>query len=225
MRTISKAQRWKILELWTAVCKDRGWKTGDRALRLATIGKILGRELTTLDNVGRLEECTKVLAELGCMLGNDLRAGLEATDPKRNAKRNWRWLIANETLPCLAIYPLDAPMGAAGAQAYLIQVLTDKSRYRKTDRPESEPSLADFDERTVQQIFWTLHARLQVKRKAAAHTGHDMCLAAGIPCKCAPCSRARAWASAVPIVPPLPAMDRAEESADALVQEDPDWTV
>jgi hypothetical protein len=42
MQTISTAQRWKILQLWSRVCKERGWKSSDRALRLATIGNILG---------------------------------------------------------------------------------------------------------------------------------------------------------------------------------------
>jgi hypothetical protein len=221
---ITKAQRWKILELWTKVCKDRGWKTSDRSLRLATIGGFLNRELRSLDDVGRLDECTKVLAELEAMLGVSLRAGLEATDPSRNRKRNWKWLIANETLPCLAIYPNEAnpdvPMGDVGAYGYLVRVMEGKSRYRKTDRPESEPSLEDFDARTVEQIYWTLNARLNDKRKAAGHSGHEMCLAAGIPCKCAKCRRERAGVVAGPLVAPLPVgTDSQVETAEILTEE------
>jgi hypothetical protein len=219
--TITTAQRWKILQLWSKVCKDRGWKSSDRALRLATIGKILGRKLQSTDDVERLAECTKVMAELEAMLGTSLRAGQEATDPGRNRKRNWRWLITHEVLPCLEIYPLAAPMGRAGAEAYLLEVLVGKSRWRKTDRPASDPTLADFEERSLEQIFWTLSARLNSKRKEAGHTGHQMCLAAKIRCKCAACRRA----AAAPVLPPLPEQDRAEESADVLAQEDPDWTV
>ncbi len=214
---ITKAQRWKILELWTKVCKDRDWKTGDRALRLATIGKILGRDLFTLDDIGRLDECTKVMAELEAMLGVSLRAAQESVDPGRNRKRNWKWLIANETLPCLALYPLDAPMGDAGAYAYLVEVMTGKSRYRKTDRPETDPRLEDFDERTVQMIYWTLNARLNQKRKASGHSGHDMCVAAGIPCKCAACRRHQAAEANLPLVP--------DTSAAVIKAEDPNWTV
>jgi hypothetical protein len=223
---ITKAQRWKILELWTKVCRDRGWKVGDRSLRLATIGKFLGRDLLTLDDIGRLYECTKVMAELEAMLGTSLRAGLEAADPSRNQKRNWKWLIANEALPCLAIYPLDQPMGDTGAYAYLVEVLAGKSRYRKTDRPESEPRLEDFDARTVELIYYTLWARLNSKRKAAGHSGHDMCIAAGVECRCAACTRARRPAPSGPVIPHLEAgADVEPESADILKQEDPNWTV
>jgi hypothetical protein len=225
MSTITKAQRISILKLWYSVCGDRGWKTSDRALRLTTIGNLLGREIASLDDVGRLDECTKVMAELKAMLGVSLKAGLEAVDPSRNQKRNFKWLIANETLPCLALYPTEAnpdvPMGEVGAFGYLVAVMEGKSRYRKTDRPESEPRLEDFDVRTVEQIYWTLHARLQEKRKAAGHSGHDMCLAAGVRCKCAACKRRAAG----PIIPPLPAgTDDEPTSAEVIKAEDPDWT-
>lgn len=221
MSTITTAQRFKILQLWGNVCAARGWKASDRALRLTTLGGFLGRNLPSTDAIERLAECTKVMAELEALLGTSVRAGLEAVEPARNRKRNWRWLIEREMLPCLALYPLAAPMAAAGARAYLDTVLASKTRWRKTDRPETAPTLADFDERTVQQIFWTLSARLNVLRKAAGHTGHAMRMAAGVRCSCAACARA----AARPIVPPLAASDRAAESAAALVQEDPDWTV
>jgi len=217
---ITKAQRWKILELWTKVCKDRGWKTSDRGLRLATIGGFLGRELTTLDDVDRLAECTKVFAELEALLGVSLRAGLEAADPGRNRKRNFKWLIANEVLPALAIYPLEAPMGDVGAFAFLQRVMEGKSRYRQTDRPEREARLEDFNDATVEQIYWTLWARLNAKRKAAGHSGHDMCVLAGIKCKCAACRRAQNPTPAGPVLPPLPVgEDSAGETAEMLVDE------
>lgn len=222
---ITKAQRWKILELWGKVCQDRGWKVSDRALRLATIGGILQRQLTTLDDVGRLDECTKVMAELGCMIGDDLRAGLEATDPTRNHKRNWRWLIPNEVLPCLALYPLEKPMGLDGARQFFKTVMESKTRYRKADRPESDPTLNDFDERTVEQIFWTLSARLNDKRKAAGHSGHAMCVLAGVRCKCASCRGATATAETMAESVPALELDEQADAAEALKSEDPDCTV
>jgi len=163
-----------------------------------------------------------VMAELEAMLGVSLRAGLEATEPARNRKRNWRWLIQKELLPCLALYVEN---GAAGAQAYLLEVMVGKSRWRKTDRPESDPALADFDERTCEQIFWTISARLNSKRKAAGDSGHAMCVAAGIKCKCAACQRAATQPRAVLHLPVLPEADQAEESVKILVAEDPDWNV
>lgn len=223
MNTISQAQRWKILQLWGKVCKDRGWKVSDRSLRLATIGEILGRQIATLDEVERLAECTKVMAELEAMLGVSLRAGQEATDPGRNRKRNWRWLITHEVLPCLALYVEN---GRAGAEDFLLTVMVGKSRWRKTDRPESNPALADFDERTCEQIFWTVSARLNDKRKAAGHTGHQMCIAAGVRCKCAACKREQVDHPVRLEIPALPAgTDEAAETVEILKGEDPDWTV
>jgi hypothetical protein len=214
MNTITPAQRVAILQLWAQVCKDRGWKPSDRNLRLTEIGRLLGRELTSLDEVERLAECTKVMAELKALLGVSLRAGLEATDPSRNRKRNWRWLIAHEALPCLGLYE-------ANPQGYLMTVMLGKSRWRKTDRPESDPALTDFDERTVEQIFWTLNARVQAKRKAAGQSGHEMCLAAGVRCKCAACKRA---AEAGDIENHFAGTGKMVEGV-AAAAEDPDWRV
>ena len=128
---ITTSQRITISQLWNKVCKDRGWATGDRELRLSTLGGFLGRELTTMDDIGRLDECTKVMKELKAMLGVDLQAAKEAADQGINRKRNKSWLLSNEVLPCLAVYLEN---GMAGAQAYLLEVMTDKSRWRKTDR-------------------------------------------------------------------------------------------
>lgn len=190
--TITKAQRWKILELWSAACRDRGWRASDRALRLATFSRILGREITTTDDIGRLDECTKLMAELKAMRGTDVNAGLEATNPGRNRARNWRWLIRYVTLPCLALYEPD-PL------AYLRTILEQKTRHRKTDRPERPATMDDFDDAICKQIYMTLHARLNTKRAAAGHTIHEMRLAAGVPCDCAKCRKA------VPPIPPLEA--------------------
>lgn len=212
--TITKAQRWKILELWSAVCKNRGWRAGDRAFRLETFGGILGRGLKSTDQIGRLDECTKVMAELEAMLGVSLRAGMEAADPGRNRKRNWRWLIEKELLPCLALYVEN---GLPGARAYLVEVMVGKSRWRKADRPESVPSLADFGERTCQQIFWTVSARLNSHRKASGDTGHDMKTKAGVRCDCATICRRKMAVEVGSPIPPLPVgTDDAETTAEIL---------
>jgi len=219
--TITPSQRITISRLWNQVCKDRGLKAADRALRLSTLGNILGRPLSTMDDIERLAECTKVMSELKAMLGVSLVAGLEATDPGRNRKRNSAWVIVNEILPCLALYPLDAPSGFEGAENYLLEVMLGKSRWRKTDRPNSDPILTEFDERTVQQILWALSARLNVKRKAAGHSGHDMRIAAGVPCHCATfCLKKTS------LLPALPATATpASVAASTISSADPDWGV
>ena len=65
-------------------------------------------------DIGRLDECTRVMKELEAMLGVSLQAVKEAANPGINRQRNARWLIVNEVLPCLALYPLDAPIGLPG---------------------------------------------------------------------------------------------------------------
>lgn len=235
--TITKLQRIKILELWAKVCKDRDWKVGDRALRLATIGKILGRELKTLDDVGRTEECTKVFAELQVMLGVSVRAGLEAGDPSLNKARNYRHVIMNELTPCLAIYVEDVP-------AYLTAIMADKNRWWKVDRPAADITLEDLDARpifrrvkgelkefpsTLEQLMMTLSARLNVLRNKAGHTIHEMKTQAGVPCGCKHCTLVamRAGISAAELaqlVPPLHT-DESATSAAVVKAEDPNWTV
>lgn len=215
---ITTSQRITISQLWNKVCKDRGWATGDRELRLSTLGGFLGRELTTMDDIGRLDECTKVMKELKAMLGVDLQAAKEAADQGINRKRNKSWLLANEVLPCLAVYLEN---GMAGAQAYLLEVMTDKSRWRKTDRPESEPALADLDERTCEQIFWTVSARLNTHRKASGDTGHEMRMKAGVKCDCATFCSPKIKAKIAPPIQPLPAgTDTIAETAEILKETD-----
>ncbi len=190
---INKAQRWKILKLWTSVCKDRGWKSSDRELRLRTIGGLIGRELTTLDDVERVAECTKVMAELEAMLGVSVEAGKEATDPSLNQARNLRHVIRYEVLPCLALYP-----GSEDPIGFMRAIMADKNRWWKVDRPAVEMTLEDLDAAKLKQLLMTLNARLHVKRRAALHSIHDMKIAAGVKCDCATYCRAR-----VQLVPPL----------------------
>lgn len=201
---ITVAQRWKILQLWTQVCKDRrqaaggeGWKSSDRALRLKTIGGILGRELTTLDQVGRVDECTKVMHSLNAMLGTSVQSGREAEDQTINKARTYRNVIRRRILPCLALYVDDA-------NAFMQTVMEEKNRWWQVDRPAVGMTLDDLDAKpivrtlngevkesasTLEQLLMTLNARLHAKRKAARHTIHEMNQLAGLKCKpgCAMC--------------------------------------
>jgi len=223
---ITKSQRITISQIWNKVCKDRGWSASDRALRLAKFSEILGREITTSDDIGRIDECTKVMHTLNAMLGVSVQSGIESDNTGINRRRNHRWLIENEVLPCLELYPKDAPMGRAGAEAFLLKIMVDKSRWRKTDRPESDPTLADFDERTLQHIFWTLSARLNDKRKEAGDTGHEMRMAARVKCDCAKFCRRNIAVEIDPGIPGLsPGNDVRETSVKMLDDSTPDWGV
>lgn len=109
----------------------------------------------------------------------------------------------------------------AGAQAYLLEVMVGKSRWRKTDRPETDPSLADFDERTCQHIFWTMSARLNSHRKEAGDTGHDMRTKAGLKCDCARICQKKFMAKFAPPIPLLPVgTDAAETTVEIMEQTD-----
>jgi len=179
---ITEAQRWKVLKLWSQVCKDRGWKPSDRNLRLTSIGKIINRELRTLDDLGRMDECTKVLKELEAMLGVNVDAGLEANDLTINKARTYRNVITSQILPCLALYEPDPP-------AYMRSVMEDKNRWWKIDRPQCGLTLDDLSAGPLKQLLMTLNARLHSKRKAARQTIHEMKIAAGVDCGCAECQK------------------------------------
>jgi hypothetical protein len=71
---ITKLQRITLVQLWNKVCKDRGWSASDRSLRLATMGELLGRAIASMDDIGRTDECTKVM--------NGLNRGSGVLNPK-----------------------------------------------------------------------------------------------------------------------------------------------
>ena len=236
---ITKLQRITLVQLWNKVCKDRGWSASDRTLRLATMGELLGRAIESMDDIGRTDECTKVMNGLKAMLGVSVKAGLELAEPERNQARILKHKIMNELLPCLALYVEDVP-------AYVTGIMEDKNRWWKIDRPACEITLEDLDSKpifrfvkgerkefpsTLEQLMMTLAARLNSKRNEAGQTIHEMKLAAGVFCDCSPCSKARAalangGAAALAEIPPLPAgVDESKTTAEIIAGEDPDWTV
>lgn len=189
------------MRLWAKVCKDRGWKSSDRALRLEKFGKMIGRQIASTDEIERLDECTKLLAELNCLLGVSVKAGLEAADPTLNQARVLRNQILTEIIPCLELYRGD------NLTADLAGILADKNRWWKIDRPSRGMTLMDLDAKPIfrrdrttgkmkfcgsqlLQIQWTLSRWLNDLRNAAGDSIHDMNKKAGVPCKeghCAIC--------------------------------------
>lgn len=198
--TISLSQRTSIMKLWSSVCKDRGWKSSDRALRLATFGEIIGRTITSADEIGRIDECTKLMKSLKAMLGVDLQAARESDDLTINRARTIRHFIVAELVPCLELYVADFP-------AYLTKIMEDKNRWWKIDRPARDITIMDLDAKptwrkdkstgqlteshsTLEQLKFTLAARLNTLRKAAGDSIHDMKIRASVPCSCARCVKA-----------------------------------
>lgn len=190
--TITPAQRTSIMITWGKVCKDRGWKTSDREFRLAKFGELLGRPLASTDEIERLAECTKLMAELQSLLGVSLRAGKEATDPTLNQARVLRNQILIEIIPCLELYRGEQLSGD------ITKIMEDKNRWWKLDRPAREMTLMDLDARPIyrngkycgtqlSQMQWTLARWLNNLRKSAGETIHEMKTRARVPCTCAKC--------------------------------------
>lgn len=258
-----------MADWWPAACRAQGWKSADRALRMRVLSvavsfppgtfatildalavinsdEPLKRPLASANELDSRGDVDRVKALLLFLAGN-LKAAQEMDDAKAGVARRSRHVIVDERLRCLALYPLDKPMGLAGAQALLAELLRDffnKGRrheivtlediseqpqsYRKKGSSELHEGPSQL-QRLLMRLDGLLHTNnkktgVQGYRVKAGHTLHDMRIAAGLPCSCAPCCKRRAFAS-LPIVPPIPATDRADESADALAQEDPDWTV
>jgi hypothetical protein len=210
---ITPPQRTVIMKLWQGVCKDRGWSSGDRDFRLAKFSELIGRKIESSDDIGRIDECTKLLSELKAMLGVSIQAGLEANDQTINRARVLRHQIQNELIPCLALYLDDV-------RAYVVTIMEDKNRWWKIDRPVRDIGLDDLDAKPIfrtnrengkleqwpsmlEQLQYTLSARLNELRKRSGDTIHDMRKRAGLECNCARCRR--------PLVNPMEIRDTLED--------------
>lgn len=235
--TINAAQRTSIMKLWGRVCKDRGWKQSDRDFRLVKFSEIIGRPIASTDEVERIDECTKLMKELQAMLGVSIKAAQEADNLYINKARVLRNVILTELIPCLELYVADV-------KGYIQQIMQDKNRWWKIDRPTREMSLMDltaepirrFDPKTrtmkefpsqLDQMVYTLSSCLNGSgriyrgkksrlgfRVQAGHTLHEMKTKAGVPCDCAECTKPK-----VNVLADLPAVEA--EQVKELVQDDP----
>ena len=198
---ISDSQRVSIMVLWGKVCKDRGWKSSDKSFRLAKFSEILGRPLASTNDVERLDECTKLMAELKCLLGVSVQAGQEACDPTLNRARVIRNQILTEIVPCLELYRGDK------LPADIADIMEDKNRWWKLDRPGRGITLMDLDDWPIfrydkaagkkkfcgsqlKQMQWTLSRWLNELRNQAGDSIHDMKKKANVACDCAACKKA-----------------------------------
>lgn len=205
---ITAPQRIGIMKLWGRVCKDRGWKSGDKTLRLATFGKIIGREIASANDIERVDECTMLMNELQAMLGVSIQAALESGSVYINKVRVLRNVILTELVPCLELYVEDV-------KGYITEIMEDKNRWWKIDRPGREMTLMDLTAEPIRrwdvksnsmkefpsqldQMVYTLSSCLNGSgqffrgkksrlgfRVAAGHTLHQMKTLAGVPCNCA----------------------------------------
>lgn len=229
---LSKEQVNKFWSLWAQACRKQGW-TREAGMTAAEIDakrkELIARcGFDSLTKVDRLDGFTKVKNELLLLVSDNtnLKAAAEAGNPELNQARVLKHKIMNELMPCLALYEEDV----AG---YLTSVMEDKNRWWKIERPACDITLEDLDAKpifrwvkgerkefpsTLEQLMMTLNARVNSKRKAAGHSGHEMKMLARVFCDCARCEKARLMAA---VVPPLPAgTDVAAATAEIMDQTD-----
>lgn len=195
--------------LWYGACEVQGWNPDDRDFRLAKLSEIVGRKLESTSDIERVNEFTKVKNELLILQRVHLQAALEGSDTTENRARVLRHQIVTELIPCLELYVEDV-------RGYITAIMEDKNRWWKIDRPARDITIMDLDAKPIfrtdkgtgqprqwpsqlEQLQFTLAARLNEKRKAAGDSIHDMKLKAHLPCACAKCCHSK-----TAIVPPLP---------------------
>lgn len=217
--------------MWAKACRRQGW-TAAKGMSTAEVEakrkELIARcGFASLTQVDRMDGFTRLKNELLLLISDntDLKAAAETENPELNEARVLKHKILNELMPCLALYEEDV----AG---YLTSVMEDKNRWWKIERPASQISMEDLDAKpiyrykngqrmefpsTLAQLMMTLWARVNSKRAAAGHSGHDMRTLAGVVCHCAKCRKAAALAGAVG---PLPVgADQAAVSAEILARE------
>jgi hypothetical protein len=206
---LSTAQVQRFWREWPKSCKAMGW-TKANGMSAAEIDQrrkeFLARcGFDSLTKVDRVDGFTKVLKELQVLQGVSVDAGIEAEDLTINKARTFRHFILTDLVPCLELYIADV-------RGYMTSIMGDKNRWWKIDRPAREITLLDLDAKPVyrrdkktgelktwpsqlEQLKWTLAARLNTLRKDAGDTIHDMRLRAGLECVCAVCSGRRTAAA------------------------------
>ena len=172
------------------------------------------------------------------MLADNLNAADEHGKPERGHGRRWRDVLADH-MKCLALYPGESPMGLGGAQAFVQTIINDKFNHARKfqlmtledvdDRPrivENErTSKLEEKPSQMEQLLWTVNARLNGKngyRAKAGHSMHDMYISAGLPCACKACLtggiRMVAPVTATPFVQPI----ATDPELEAVMSSDPE---
>jgi len=234
---LSTAQVQRFWREWPKSCKAMGWTkaNGMSAAEIDAKRKefLLRCGFNSLTKVDRVDGFTKVLNELLVLQGVSLKAARESDDPSLNHARVLRNTILTELVPCLELYVADV----AG---FMAEIMEDKNRWWKIDRPARGMTLMDLDAKPVfrtdratgelkefpsqlKQMIYTLSARLNDKRKDAGDTIHEMKIKAGVPCACALCRGTRVAVSAGD--PELEPLTGADPELGSAVAEEAEWPV
>jgi hypothetical protein len=171
------------------------------AIRSSPPSGVRFRHLKSASELNHREDVDRVKVLL-LMLADNVKGTDEHGKPERGHARRWRDVL-DDHLKCLALYPFEQPMGRDGAQAFLQTIIDHKFNHGSV----SKMTLEDVDERPrfvhnertgqldekpsqMEQLLWTINARLNGKtghRAKAGHSMHDMYLTAGLPCWCKRC--------------------------------------
>ena len=173
-------------ELWPRACATQKWNPKDREKKLEVIGKILGREISSSNEIEGNKEFDAVKRELG-FLADNLTATVETIEPERGRARRLREKIRDQK-KCLGLYHPN-PDG------YVQTIIYDKfgaHGWGTTIEDLSDtpgPLGADGKHRPseLEQLVMTLAGAIDKKRRAAGHTVHVMLTRAGVECWCAGC--------------------------------------
>jgi len=258
---------------WPAACRAQGWKISDDLLRLRVLsvavsypprsfptildalnaiwsGQPLARTLASSKELDSRDDIDAVKTLL-LFLAGDIKAAQEMDHAEEGDARRSRHVIVTERLRCLALYPIEKPMGRAGADALLAELLKDmfnKGRKFETITLDDISEAPQFYRRKgssdlhegpsqLKRLLMRLDALLHTNNKntgkqgyrvKANHSLHDMRIAAGLRCSCRECCqrRMRVEPPTGPVVPPLAAgTDQAATAAEVLKNSDPDWNV
>lgn len=232
---LTPAQVKEFWRLWPQACRANSW-TKDAGLSAPEIDArrkefLAGCGFKSLTLVDRTDGFTKVLNGLKVLIGTSVKAGMEVNDPTLNKARNFKHVILNELMPCLALYEDDV-------EGYITTIMEDKNRWWKIDRPARDITLEDLDAKpvfrfkngerkeypsTLEQLMMTINARIHSKRNLAGHSIHDMKIAAKVECDCARCDKLRMRGVVLPTL--AHGTDDSKVSAKMLDDSTPDWGV
>ena len=110
---MTPAQRTHLFaDLWPAACAAQHWDPRDRERRLEVCGDAVSRTISSANDLDSKDDYTAVKRHL-LILAGDLKAAGEGAEA--NGERTRRWKIKQQ-LRCLAIYPLETPMGLTGVR-------------------------------------------------------------------------------------------------------------
>jgi hypothetical protein len=181
---ITKAQRIYLqADLWPSACATQGWIKNDRAKKLSVIGRILGREIESTNDIAGNAEFDAVKRELG-FLADNLDATIETIQPERGRARRLKEKI-REQMKCLGLYHPN-PGG------YVQTIVYDKFRHHGWGATYEQLSADGLPgESELDQLVMTLARTIQRKRKMVGDSLHDMYTKAGVPCFCKQCHSQR----------------------------------